>query len=160
MSPGRRPAIIRTNAGLLLIGLSGTNFNGIVIKFHVFIKKIHLKISSLKWRHFCHALCCSIDRTICIICQIINILNQYICGISNLVCTNDMIFQQKRYRRKTWIAFQTIFLCKSGANQIYLKINEPLFVLLWISWQPVNAFYNDWIISTANSIANLIERRW
>ena len=54
LSPGRRQAIIWTNAGILLIGPLGTNFNEISIKIHIFFcKKIHLKMSSGKWRPFC-----------------------------------------------------------------------------------------------------------
>ena len=47
LSPGRRQAIIWTNAGILLIGPLGTNFNEILIKIHTFsFKKMHLKMSS------------------------------------------------------------------------------------------------------------------
>ena len=54
LSPGRRQAIIRTNAGILLIEPLGTNFNEILIEIHVFsFKKIHFKMSSGKWRPFC-----------------------------------------------------------------------------------------------------------
>ena len=54
LSPGQRQAIIWTNAGLLLIGTRGTNFNEILIKIHEFsFKKIHLKMSSGEWRQFC-----------------------------------------------------------------------------------------------------------
>ena len=54
LSPGRRQAIIWTNAGLLLIGPLGTNFNEILSKIHKFsFKKKHLKMSSGKWRLFC-----------------------------------------------------------------------------------------------------------
>ena len=54
LSPGRRQAIIWTNAGILLIGPLGTNFNEIFIEIHTFsFKKIHLKMSSGKWRPFC-----------------------------------------------------------------------------------------------------------
>ena len=49
--PGRRQAIIWTNAGILLIGPLGTNFSEILIKIYEFsFKKIHLKLSSRKWR--------------------------------------------------------------------------------------------------------------
>ena len=34
--PGRRQAIIRTNAGILLIGPVETNFNDILIEIHMF----------------------------------------------------------------------------------------------------------------------------
>ena len=44
LSPGRRQAIIWTNAGLLLIS----------IEIHTFsFKEMHLKMSSGKWRPFC-----------------------------------------------------------------------------------------------------------
>ena len=54
LSPGRRLAIIWTNAGILLIGPLGTNFSEISIEIHILsFKKMHLKISSAKWRPFC-----------------------------------------------------------------------------------------------------------
>ena len=54
LSPGRRQAIIWTNAGMLLIGPLGTNFNEILIEIHTFsFKKMHLKMASAKWRPFC-----------------------------------------------------------------------------------------------------------
>ena len=55
LSPGRRQAIIWTNAGILLIGpFSGTNFSEILIGIQTFsFKKMHLKMSSAKWRPFC-----------------------------------------------------------------------------------------------------------
>ena len=44
LSPGRRQAIIWTNAGILLSGTWGTNFSKILIKVHTFpFKKMHLK---------------------------------------------------------------------------------------------------------------------
>ena len=54
LSPGRRLAIIWTDAGILLIGPWGTNFSEILIGIHTFsFKKINLKMSSAKWRPFC-----------------------------------------------------------------------------------------------------------
>ena len=54
LSPGRRQAIISTNAGILLIGPWETNFSEILISINTFsFKKIHLRISSAKWRPFC-----------------------------------------------------------------------------------------------------------
>ena len=52
--PGRPQAIIGTNAGILLIGPLGTNFNEILIGIQTFsFKKMHFKMSSAKWRPFC-----------------------------------------------------------------------------------------------------------
>ena len=57
LSPGRRQAIIWTNAGILLIGPLGTNFSEILIEILTFsCKKMHLKPSSVKWQPFCFGL--------------------------------------------------------------------------------------------------------
>ena len=54
LSPGRRQAIIRTNAGVLLIEPFQTNFSEISIAIHTFsFKEMHLKMLSGKWRPFC-----------------------------------------------------------------------------------------------------------
>ena len=72
LSPGRRQAIICTNAGMLLIGPLGTNFNETSIEIHTFsLKIIHLKISSGKWRPFClglNVLRISVMNDISIVC--------------------------------------------------------------------------------------------
>ena len=63
LSPVRRQAIIWTNAEILLIGPPETIFNEILIKIHAFLfTKIHLKMSSGKWRPFC--LCLNVLRHI------------------------------------------------------------------------------------------------
>ena len=55
-SPGRRQAITWTNAGILLIGPLGTNCSENLSEIHTFsFKKMHLKISSAKWRPFVSA---------------------------------------------------------------------------------------------------------
>ena len=54
LSPGRRQALIWTNAGILLIGPLGTNFSDILIRIQTFsFKKMLLKMSSAKWRPIC-----------------------------------------------------------------------------------------------------------
>ena len=55
--PGRRQAIIRTNAGILLIEPLGTNFSENLIEILTFsFTKMRLKVSSAKWRPFCLSL--------------------------------------------------------------------------------------------------------
>ena len=57
LSPGRRQAIIWTNAGILLIGPLRTNFSEILSEIQSFsFKKMHLKMSSAKCRPFCFGL--------------------------------------------------------------------------------------------------------
>ena len=54
LSPGRRQAIIWTNAGILLIGTLGTNIRESLIECYLFsFKKMHMKMSSGKWRPSC-----------------------------------------------------------------------------------------------------------
>ena len=54
LSPGRRQAITRTNAGILLIRPLRTNFSEILIEILIFSsKKMRLKVSSAKRRPFC-----------------------------------------------------------------------------------------------------------
>ena len=54
LSPDRRQAIIWTNAGLLSIGPLRTYFSeNLVKKTTIFIEKMHVKMSSAKWRPSC-----------------------------------------------------------------------------------------------------------
>ena len=54
LSPGGLQAIIWINAVILLIGHLGTNSSDILFEIHIFsFRKIHLKMSSGKWRPFC-----------------------------------------------------------------------------------------------------------
>ena len=57
LSPGRCPAIIWTNDGILLFGPLGTNLSEIAIEILTFpFKKIWLKVSSAKWWPSCFSL--------------------------------------------------------------------------------------------------------
>ena len=54
LSPGRHQAIIWTNAGILLFGPLASSFCEIVIAIDAFsFTKMHLKLSSAKWRPSC-----------------------------------------------------------------------------------------------------------
>ena len=54
LPPGRRQAIIWTSAGILLNGPLATIFSEILNEIHAFLsKKMHLKMSSVKWRQIC-----------------------------------------------------------------------------------------------------------
>ena len=54
LSPGRRQAIIWTNAAILLIHTGGTNLIQISMLIHTFsFKEMHLKMSSAEWWQFC-----------------------------------------------------------------------------------------------------------
>ena len=65
LSPGRRQAIIWTNAGILLIGPLGISFSEMLIEIYIFsFKKMHLKLSSGNWRPFCICLNVLIPRVL------------------------------------------------------------------------------------------------
>ena len=54
LSPETRQISIWTNAWILLIGPSGTNFSDILIEIHTFsFKKLYFKMSFVTWRPFC-----------------------------------------------------------------------------------------------------------
>ena len=63
LSPGRRQAIIWTNAGMLLVRTLGTNLSEILIKINtVSLKKMHLKMSSGRRQPSCLGLNVLIKR--------------------------------------------------------------------------------------------------
>ena len=83
LSPGRRQAIIWTIAGILLIGSLGTNFCEILIRIQTFsFTKMHLNMSSAKWRPSC-------------------------LGLSVLI---DMIWRRWKYYALCWCVFKMIAL--------------------------------------------------
>ena len=69
LSPGRRQAIIWTNAGILLIWYLGINFSEILIEILTCsFKKMRLKVSSAKWRPCCLGLNMLMSKTIKMTC--------------------------------------------------------------------------------------------
>ena len=56
LSPGRRKAIIWTNAGILLTGPLGTNFNEILIDIYIFVLKNAFENDGRKWQPSCPSL--------------------------------------------------------------------------------------------------------
>ena len=79
-SPGRCQAIIWNNTGILLIEPLRTNFSEISIKIYTFsFKKMHLKMSSGKWRPFCLGL--NVLRNDCIIISKQNMAQSCACFV-------------------------------------------------------------------------------
>ena len=63
LSPGRRQAIIWTNDVILLIEPLGTNSSKLLIDIYTFpFSKMHLKMSSGKWRPLCPGLSVFTER--------------------------------------------------------------------------------------------------
>ena len=95
LSPGRRQATIWTNFGILLIGPLGTNFSGILIGIQTFsFKKMHLKMSSAKWRIFCLGLNVLINPKVIWLLhwmRSISLINYYSCSIWNVISCSIFI---------------------------------------------------------------------
>ena len=127
LSPGRRQAMIWNNAVILLIGPLGTNFTGIVIEIHTFsFKKIHLKMSSGKWRPFCLGL---------------NVLNY--CNASNCYCFWCKTNLVTKYRNfwltessntfTRWWSLYILFWMTSSDQQKWLQIIERQSLMMrWL----------------------------
>ena len=110
LSPGRRQATTWTNVGILLIRLLVTNFSNMLIEIHTFsFKKIHLKMSSGKWRPFCLVLNV-LKPSLQTIEWIRNHADYWVCaiqigGISSKVCDlgNNHSTSTKKNQLKLWI---------------------------------------------------------
>ena len=84
LSPGRRQAIIWNNDGILLIWPLATNFSEILVAIHSFsFKKMHLKMSSGKWRPFCLGL---------------NVLNTIVTNLMTPLCLWNQVISGLDYR--------------------------------------------------------------
>ena len=91
LSPDRRQAIIWTNAGILLIGPLGTKFSEILIDIWIFsFKKMHLKMSSGKWRPSCLGL---------------NVLSSEVSIVSNLRRIDHVLMRKHFNDKKPGSAF-------------------------------------------------------
>ena len=129
LSPGRRQAIIWTNIGILLIGSLGTNFNEIVIAIQTFsFKKMHLKMSSAKWRPFCLSL------------NVLTFRNTGPC-ITNVFATRRKNFSQwhRSFQRKLlfhWLKFLrrvAITLVIQGPGPLWMQSSHDWWLPLTMS---------------------------
>ena len=99
LSPGRRQAIIWTNAGLLLIGSLGTNFNEILIEIlTVSFMKMRLKVSSAKRWPFCLGLNVLRVNSLTIV--------MHMCQWIGSSCIRVMACRLFRFQTMTWINSQ------------------------------------------------------
>ena len=116
LSPGRRQAIAWTNVGILLIRPLGTKFSEMLIEIHTFsFKKIHLKMSSGKWRPFCLGL---------------NVLSRGLLDTQHLTAWNTPRCEQNG--------------CQfAGGIFICISLNENYCILISISLKFVQGYPTD-----------------
>ena len=105
LSPGRRQAIIKTNAGTLSIGPLGTNFNEISIGIQTFsFKKMHFNMSSAKWRPFCLGLI--VLREDCCLLKMQNRHTELQCSRTHwIIFSNEYSGSHKKEKMVTWPSF-------------------------------------------------------
>ena len=116
LSPGRRQAIIWTNAGILLIGPLGTNFSEILIEIHVFsFKKMHLKLSSGNLRPFCLGLNVLTHCVIWCHCSRPTLLQVMACYLSLM-----------HYLVQWWLIVSWVLRSKPQWN-----LNQNIPILIW-----------------------------
>ena len=123
LSPGRRQAIIWTNAGILLIWTIGTNFNEMLIEIHTFsVKKIHLKMSSANWRPFCLGL---------------NVLR---CVATVVHCSDVLMSTMASQITSLTLVYSIVY---SGADQRKHQNSQSLAFVMGIHRWPVNSHTKD-----------------
>ena len=130
LSPGRRRAIIWTNAGIMPIGPLGTNFGEIFIAIHTFsFKKIYLKMSSGKWRPFCLGL---------------NVLKPYFQWTNPIV---NLWFSSKAKTLQLYVSIKQgpvlAYFVEAGLTFSRWK----LFVCLQYFWICTQQRNNEWLLS-------------
>ena len=121
LSPGRCQAIIWTSAGILLIGPLGTNFSEILIEIYTFsFKKIHLKMSSGKWRPFCLGFSVLRVETNCVLCR--SCLPSHVCKVYARISSRCQPYRVATVpRRRRMPKSKTQF---RGANRSWLHIDN------------------------------------
>ena len=116
LSPGRRQAIIWTNARILLFGSLGTNFNEVLIEFDTFsLKKMYLKRTSPKLRPCCFSLNVLNHRYICHSVKMTHLLPKSI-----KMCIPVSKMCSMRYSKVWYICYKCIcVLLLSRANEYF-----------------------------------------
>ena len=123
LSPGRRQAIIWTNAGILLIEPLWTNFSEISIEIHTFsFKAMHLKMSSGKRRPFCLGL---------------NVLNYWIMSLSVSSMAPSWILGRHHFFTPPYLQYHSVRLSiwwsNDGLTHICVCWPNGIILNAWVS---------------------------
>ena len=160
LSPGRRQAIIWTNAGLLLIGPWETNFKEILIDIHTFsLKKIHLKMSSGKWRPFCLGLNVLIivitsANTFPTNWRSLSINVRFTCALNTIVFRAQINFSVDVVRMVYFICVWLCFICVT----FELTLGSCVFtssLRCYRAHDELKVVSNQHIVNTPNILAGL-----
>ena len=125
--PGQRQAIIRTNAGILLIWPSGKNFSEILIEIQIVsFEKMHLKMPSAKWQPFCLNL---------------NVLTHWgrvthICLGKLTIIDSDNGLSPGRRQAIIWTNTGLLLIGPLGTNSIQIVIGIYFYPASWPEFAP------------------------
>ena len=123
LSPGRREAIIWTNAGILLMLTLGTNFSEILIEIQTFsFKKLRLKVSSAKWR----PLCLGLNVLNISVLHPIDIL-WYSC--QDVTCHDILRERELCTRKRHWCGWSLNLYDRKRVHEWHSYISS-----IWITW--------------------------
>ena len=145
LSPGRHQAIIRTNAGILLIKPLGTNFIEFFVEILIFsFKKMRLKVSSAKKRPFCLGLN-----------ELTNFPWKYSIFVFHFpwqsnICSMYPIIISKIFSHRLWL------VCGCAARQSEARF-EHLCYISWIFTWIFNCNPDLWGLSTRLCIGNALD---
>ena len=140
LSPGRRQAIIWTNAGILLILTLGTNFSEILSEIRAFsFKKMHLKMSSAKWRRFCLGL-----NVLTLILRMRVFISSGVSSPTQICCTSDTCMALT----ESGVSIQTPItccyrLCILQTNLIHWLLGDLDVVLAIFSLASLNGIFRS-----------------
>ena len=136
LSPGQRQAIIWTIAGILLIGPLWINFSDILIKIHTFsFRKMHLKMTSGKWRPSCLGLKVFINALDAIPCYHWPCYNHPNC---TYIYTKQITISKKKWD------CQTIDL--AGWN-MYQTCDQFWVLILWLKCTGPHSLRQQWQVA-------------
>ena len=135
LSPHWRQVLIWTNAGILIIRTLRIHFREIFIKIHTFsLTKMHLKMSSVKWRPFC---------------LVLNVLTY--CGIV-IKCIYALNSQCNSHKSRNLVGMFAIDMYRKMNISYYFKT-----AILWkIHYNCIHFHQQNWSHSIASSVLNFI----
>ena len=133
LSPDRRQAIIWTNAGLWSIEPLRTYFSENLIKIQPFsLKKIHVKMSSAKWRPSCLGPNVLISLLLKSSSPHTDSVNKYQCTPAKCDAIKTPSLRQKR-RRRRFDVIMTLLLCRvPSGTQCGLHLFYIVYVVDYI----------------------------
>ena len=163
--PGWRQAIIWTNADILSIRPQGTYFNEILLEIQIFsFRKMHLKMSSAKWRPFCPGGDESKrDSNAKIISMTLTHWGQvtHVCISEIIIIASDNGLSRGLHQAIIWTNAVILLIGPLGTNfnEILLEIHIPVFSFTKIHWKMSSGKWRSFCLGLNVLISLLWEKK-